>query len=770
MTSKKEKTIAIAGNPNCGKTTLFNGLTGGKQIIGNWPGVTVEKLEGYFQNKADKIKIVDLPGIYSLSASSVDEKVARDFILSHEADFIINVIDASNIERNLYLTTQLIEMKVPMLIILNRIDIAKRHNIEIDSILLSKQFGINVIELNATKDTEIEKLKDIILYELVNPLTPSAKIEYPDEIENVISRFISLFSETAKILNTDTRWVCIKLFENDEEVSASAEKTAPDVFKKFMSESDSIEKIHGESPDIIIADYRYGFIHGLIAKVKKKHINKQKTTDLIDKIVLNKITGIPIFMFVMFLVFSVTMNLGGALIDFFDLLSGAVFKDGLRVILETVNTPAWIVTIAANGIGAGIQTIATFIPIIFFMFLMLALLEDSGYMARAAFIMDRLMRHMGLPGKSFVPMIVGFGCTVPAIMATRTLDNYRDRVMTVFMTPFMSCGARLPVYAIFAAAFFGNSSGLIVFSLYLTGIALSIGTGILLKKKVFKGEVTYFVMELPTYNYPRFKHIMIHTWNRLKIFIKDAGKIIIIGIMILSFINSLGTDLTFGNEGKEKSVLSQIGKIITPVFTPMGIEKDNWPASVALFTGIFAKEAVIGTLTSLYSQLNNDITSDNTEFDFAKSVKEAFMTIPINLKIAAENTIDPFNLFKDESSATNIMRNDKQSDKIIPELRNHFLKGKWQAYSYLLFILIYFPCLAATGAIFREIGYKLGIISVTYLTILAWTISTLFYQITVGRNLFLILTALLIMAAIYVFFSILGKQTEIKKICREDEC
>ncbi|MBN1500075.1 MAG: Fe(2+) transporter permease subunit FeoB [Spirochaetes bacterium] len=769
MAFENKKTIAIAGNPNCGKTTLFNGLTGGKQIIGNWPGVTVEKLEGVFHGKNGHVKVVDLPGIYSLSASSIDEKAARDYILMREADLIVNVIDASNIERNMYLTTQLLEMKVPMIILLNRIDIAKRHGIDINSEMFSRQLGIGVYELNATKDSQITGIKNVIEKELSNPRTSPVRIEYPDEIENIISEFRDSFSDTAKKFNTDSRWISIKLLENDGEVSEEIRSAHPVTYSEFSGKLSSVEKLHGESSDIIIADYRYGFIHGLISKIKRKLINKQKTTDMIDRIVLNKFTGIPIFMIIMFIVFSVTMNFGGALIDFFGMLSGAVFIDGFRVLLENLHSPSWLITIFSAGVGTGIQTIATFIPIIFFMFLMLAVLEDSGYMARAAFLMDRLMRHMGLPGKSFVPLIVGFGCTVPAIMASRTLDNYRDRVMTVFMTPFMSCGARLPVYAIFSAAFFGKSSGLVVFSLYLAGILLSIGTGIILKKNVFKGEVTYFVMELPTYNYPRLKHIMIHTWNRLKIFIRDAGKIIILGIVILSFLNSIGTDFTFGNEGKEKSLLSQTGKFITPLFTPLGIEKDNWPASVALFTGIVAKEAVVGTLTSLYGQINSaaeDIEQD--PYDFSSSVKEAFMTIPVNIKTAVKDTFNPFNLFANERESAEIVQ---QSDEgIFPDLKRHFRKGRWQAYSYLLFILIYFPCLAATGAIFREIGYKLGMISISYLTVLAWAVSTLFYQITTGHDIIFAAAALFTLAAIYLFFILLGRKNEIKKICREDEC
>jgi ferrous iron transport protein B len=387
------------------------------------------------------------------------------------------------------------------------------------------------------------------------------------------------------------------------------------------------------------------------------------------------------------------------------------------------------------------------------MFFMLSLLEDSGYMARAAFVMDRFMRVIGLPGKSFVPMLVGFGCTVPAIMATRTLESKRDRMLTIFMAPFMSCGARLPVYALFAAAFFPESSGLMVFAIYMTGIGLAILTGLLMKKTLLRGEASHFIMELPVYNPPRLKHIMIHPWNRLKQFVLRASRIIVIMVTVLAFLNSLGTDGSFGNEDNEKSVLSKIGKTITPVFTPMGVEKDNWPASVALFTGLFAKEAVVGTLNSLYSQSEMSSSQDsstgkktgedgagtageNQEFSLSGSLEEAFATIPENLSGVFGSLSDPLGtgIISEAGDQEKVAEEIEVDRGIFESMRRHFTGGQMQVFAYLIFILVYFPCVAAMGAIVRETGLGMALFQSAYLTILAWVVATLFYQIALGHS------------------------------------
>ncbi|HQJ05781.1 MAG TPA: Fe(2+) transporter permease subunit FeoB, partial [Spirochaetota bacterium] len=723
--------IALVGNPNCGKTTLFNGLTGGNIKTGNWPGVTVEKREGLLKSDGSDITIVDLPGIYSFSAHSEDEKVARDYILSGEPACIINIVDASNLERNLYLTVQLIEMKVPIIIILNMIDIAEKEKIKINVEGLSKKLGLPVLAISAVDKEDITKVKKAINDKIADPIISNINIDYPNEIESVIACWDEKIRIVARKLSIDSRWISLKVLENDAWIKEKVLSGNILAESEVNEEQNKIEKILGDSAEIITADYRFGFISGLCRQIIKKETRRRSLTDKIDRIVLNKVLGIPIFLAVMYLTFWLTISFGGAFIDFFDGFFGTIFVDGFGTLLETIKTPSWLKIILADGIGGGIQAVATFVPIMFMMFFVLSILEDSGYMARAAFVMDRFMKLLGLPGKAFIPMIVGFGCTVPAILGTRTLENKKDRFLTIFMAPFMSCGARLPVYALFVAAFFPKAGGLIVFSIYMTGIILAVLTGILLKNTLFRGERSYFIMELPPYHAPRIKHIFLHTWLRLKSFVIRAGAVIIIAVAILGFLNSIGTDGTIGNEDSENSVLSVIGKTITPVFEPMGIEKDNWPATVGIFTGLFAKEAVVGTLNSLYAQIaasdEETETEEEESFDFWDGIKNSFLTIPEGLKGVLGGLVDPFGLGVISEKNEDEMAEEIGTDKaIFGRMNKYFAKGGCQAYAYLLFVLLYFPCVAAFGAIVKETGWLFGLLNAGYLTLLAWITATLF--------------------------------------------
>lgn len=784
----KKTVVAIAGNPNCGKTTLFNGLTGGRQRIGNWPGVTVEKKEGTLKSGENEVLVVDLPGIYSLSAHSEDEKAARDFLLCGEVDLIINIVDAANLERNLYLTTQIAEMKVPMLVIINRADIALKNKTVIDSEHLAEHLGCPVILISAVKNDGLKIAVEAIFSSLENQKIPEVSIKYREPIENLLKRWgedESLFTghSSAK------RWLSLKLIEEDR---LSLEKSGIIIGKDDKEIAGDIKKLEDEleeSPDIEIADARYAYIHGLSKDVVTRKGDRSGISDRIDSFVLSRIMGIPFFLTVMYVMFWVTVTIGGAFIDFFDISAGTLFVEFPKHLLKTAGAPAWLSAILAVGIGTGLQTIATFIPVIFSMFLMLSILEDSGYMARAAFVMDRFMRSIGLPGKSFVPMIVGFGCTVPAIMGTRTLDSKKDRLLTIFMSPFMSCGAKLPVYVLFAAAFFPASSGVMVFSLYIAGIALAVVTGFILKLTLFKGEASHFVMELPLYNIPRPGAILIHTWNRLKLFLLRASKVIITAVFILSLLNSTGTDGSFGNEDTEKSVLASIGRSITPVFEPMGVRADNWPASVSLFTGLFAKEAVVGTLNSLYGQkvvsdtktaeaAASEKKSEQKEknpaevgaegkveepaaaeepFSVSKGLLEAWNTIPANLSGAAEALSDPLGTGVLENTADSAaMAEEMEVDTTtFDRLRSYFTVN--QAYAFLLFILLYFPCVAALGAMFRETGIKLAAVESVYLTVFAWIVATLFYQLSEGHNILWIGSACGLMGLLIVALYIMGR-------------
>jgi len=729
-------TIGVAGNPNCGKTTLFNALTGASQRVGNWPGVTVERKIGKYTHTGKKIEVVDLPGIYSLSAASVDEEVARDYILSKEADIIVSIIDASNLERNLYLTVQLLEMKTPLVIALNMMDVARSRKIDINVDELSSRLGCPVVPIVATKKEGLERLKSVINQAAAKKSVPAAPVHYPAEIKKAIDELVPEIQNSLQGQNLEPRWAAIKLLEEDQMIAKLVGNKADEILMRCKND---IEAKLGEEADIILADRRYGFINELTGKTVKKTTRIGKTvSDGIDRIVLNRVLGIPIFLAAMYLMFMVTINLGGAFIDFFDIFAGTIFVDGLGNLLSAMGSPDWLNAILAGGIGGGIQTIATFIPPIGFMFLCLSLLEDSGYMSRAAFVMDRFMRFIGLPGKSFVPMLVGFGCNVPAIMATRTLETQRDRTLTIMMNPFMSCGARLPVYAIFAAAFFPIGGQNLVFGLYLIGIGFAVITGLVLKNTLLKGEITPFVMELPPYHLPTVRGVVLRAWERLKTFIFRAGKIIIPVVVILSFLNSMGTDGSFGNEDTDKSALSSIGKSITPVFYPMGLTNDNWPATVGIFTGIFAKEAVVGTLDAMYSQMDESAGSeegDEDAFDFWGSIKESFTTIPENLAGVAGSFLDPLGISVGDVSNIETASEELEVSTGVFGSMTRLFDGKIGAFAYLLFILLYFPCVAAIAAVYLQTNMRWTLFSGVWTTFIGYMAATLFYQVaTIGRH------------------------------------
>jgi ferrous iron transport protein B len=753
-------TIAIAGNPNSGKTTLFNGLTGSNQHIGNWPGVTVEKKEGNYKYRGRVVHLIDLPGIYSLSAYSEDEKIARGYILSGEADVVINIIDAGNLERNLYLTTQLLEMRVPCIVVLNMMDLAQKKGIEIDISHMESHLGCPVVAISAVRRGDIEKIRNALDLVLAHVPLSEAKVTYTDEIEEEITKLVPELQEVSKKLGANERWTAVKVIENDNWIIEKVLSGTSISWERITEVHDKLEKLLDEPSDILVADCRYGFTHGIVSDVMKVHKEKQPTTERIDRVVLSRVLGIPIFLIAMYIMFFIAVNVGGAFIDLFDGVFGAIFVDGFSALLGRTGSADWLVAVLAGGVGGGIRTLATFVPVIFFMFFMLAIFEDSGYMARAAFVMDRFMRWIGLPGKAFVPLLIGFGCNVPAIMATRTLENRRDRIVTVFILPLMSCSARLPVYALFAAAFFPRSAQNIVFSLYVTGIVLAILTGLLFRKTLFGGAPTPFVMELPPYHSPRFRHIMHHSWIRLKVFMLRA-RVLIPMMLFLTLLNSVGTDGSFGNENSEKSVLSKIGKTITPAFRPIGIDDENWPASVALFTGLFAKEAVVGTMNAIYSQM--DMGSEKAEeetVDVWLGIEQAARTVPVNILALRHVLLHPFGAqLGEEISREELAAQSLQVDtSVFYSMRKRFTGGPAQAYAYLLFILIYVPCIVAVTAIAREIGVGLTVFSVIYLTVLGWIVSTLFYQLTVGFQPLWIAVPLAMLSSIIVGMRVVGKK------------
>lgn len=725
-------TVGVVGNPNCGKTTVFNVLTGSRQHVGNWPGVTVEKKTGEYAFEHKNIALVDLPGTYSLEAAddqvSLDEKVARDFVASKTADLIINIIDASNIERNLYLTSQLLEMRVPMLVVLNMMDAVRQRGMQIDTEKLAQHLGCPVVAIAAAKNEGINHLKKAINQLAKTKPIPSITITYADALETAIANLSPCLSRQAINHHCDLRWLALRALEDDTLACEIAGINQQAFIKQLQIE---VEAETADEIDILAADARYEFVNQTTqACVTKLSEVTHHHSDKIDNIVLNRYLGIPIFLLVMYTMFMFTINIGGAFIDFFDQLFGAFLVDGLGALLAQWHCPDWLVVLISQGLGGGVQVVATFIPIVGFLFLFLSALEDSGYMARAAFVMDRFMRFIGLPGKSFVPMIVGFGCNVPAIMATRTLDNRRDRILTNLMNPFMSCGARLPVYALFAAAFFPTGGQNIVFGLYLFGIVIAVLTGLIMRHTLFKGNSAPFIMELPNYHLPRLYSVLLRTWDRLKTFIVNAGKVIVPMVLVLNFLNALGTDGSFGRENSSQSVLSEIGRSLTPAFTPMGITPENWPATVGIFTGILAKEAVVGTLDALYSQMETDAQAAEIKtFNLWQSVQQAFLTVPDNLSAIADNVLDPLGLNIGDVSDLNTAA-EKQAVKTdtYAAMRYSF-DGKAGAFAYLLFILLYAPCITATAAIQRETSTGWAVFVLGWTTGLAYITATLFYQI-----------------------------------------
>ena len=713
---KEVKQIGIVGNPNSGKTTVFNALTGATQRVGNWPGVTVEKIIGEYTWANKKVEVVDLPGIYSLSTSSLDEDIAKQYIFNEDPHLIINVIDASNLERNLYLTVQLIEMCVPLLIVLNMMDIVKQKRLKIKIEKLAELLDCPVVCVVANKAESVDKIKEGVDHALDCPSVSKTHISFPLELQEIIDELVPSINFIHGEHASSKRWAAIELLEGnyDRTVLKEIDQLTP----KINLVKQKIKVQLGDEIDILVADARYGFINSLCKKVvDKSNIVRKNVTDIVDKVVLNKFFGIPIFLAIVYFMFWITISIGGCFIDFFDMFFGTIFVDGFAAVLTRLSAPEFIITFFAEGLGGGIQTISTFVPPIFFMFFCLSILEDSGYMSRAAFVMDGAMRKIGLPGKAFVPMLVGFGCNVPAIMSTRTLEKQNDRILTVLMNPFMSCGARMPVYVLFTVAFFPNTGNFIVFSLYLVGIFFAGITGFLLRRTLLESETSPFIMELPPYHMPSMRSVLIHTWQKLKAFMFKAGKAILMVVVVLTFFGSIGTDGSYGNKDSTKSLLAKAGQVITPVFKPMGLKEENWPAAVGLITGVFAKEAVIGTLDNLYVQIESfeSVVEENQD-NFG--IKELLNGIIESFASIISNFVDLFSSTDKELDV---------NDGIFDSMRKYF-DGKAGAYAYLLLVLLYVPCVASIAAVYKELGIGWTMFSCGYLLMVAWMAAVVFYQ------------------------------------------
>ncbi|MDC0724930.1 Fe(2+) transporter permease subunit FeoB [Phytobacter diazotrophicus] len=712
----KKLTVGLIGNPNSGKTTLFNQLTGARQRVGNWAGVTVERKEGQFSTTHHQVTLVDLPGTYSLttisSQTSLDEQIACHYILSGDADILINVVDASNLERNLYLTLQLLELGIPCVVALNMLDIAEKQKVRIDIDALSARLGCPVIPLVSTRGRGIDALKIALDRHQKNKQIELVHYAQP------LSREADVLAQgmAADMPIQQRRWLGLQMLEGDIYSRAYAGDAAHKLDISLARLQDEID-----DPALHIADARYQTIAAICEAVSNTlTAESSQFTAAVDRIILNRFLGLPIFLFVMYLMFLLAINIGGALQPIFDAGSVAIFVHGIQWLGYTLHFPEWLTVFLAQGLGGGINTVLPLVPQIGMMYLFLSFLEDSGYMARAAFVMDRLMQALGLPGKSFVPLIVGFGCNVPSVMGARTLDAPRERLMTMMMAPFMSCGARLAIFAVFAAAFFGQQGALLVFSLYVLGIVMAILTGLMLKHTIMRGEASPFIMELPVYHVPHLKSLVLQTWQRLKGFVLRAGKVIVIVSIFLSALNS------FSLSGKtvdniNDSALASVSRVFTPILEPIGVHGDHWQATVGLVTGAMAKEVVVGTLNSLYTAEH----IQKAEFNPAE------YNLPDELLAALNETWSSLKNTFSLSVLANPIEASK-GDGEMAEGTMGVMSEKFgsaaAAYSYLIFVLLYTPCISVMGAIARESSRGWMGFSVLWGLNIAYSLATLFYQ------------------------------------------
>lgn len=663
--------IALVGNPNCGKTTMFNYLTGSSQYVGNWPGVTVEKKEGKLKQYKD-VKVIDLPGIYSLSPYTLEEVITRNYLITEKPEIIINIVDGTNLERNLYLSTQVMELGIPVIIALNMMDIVRKNGDTINKDKLGKSMGCTVVETSALKGDGCK--------ELINKAIELAKSHKVNAIEHTFSVDVEkVLSDIENEIQNQVpkehlRWFAIKLFENDEKAieQGNISKSSKDKVGVIVTSFEDKVDDDGES---IITNERYNYISGIIGKCAvKKNKSKLTTSDKIDKIVTNRVLGLPIFAAVMFLVYYLSIStIGTGATDWVnDVLFGDIIPPAVEGFLTSIGTADWLNSLILDGIIAGVGAVLGFLPQMMVLFLCLAILEDCGYMSRIAFIMDRIFRKFGLSGKSFIPMLIGTGCGVPGIMASRTIENESDRKMTIITTTFMPCSAKLPIIALIAGSLFPGSAW-VAPSAYFVGIAAIICSGIILKKtKAFAGEPAPFVMELPKYHVPSVKGVFIHMWDRSKSFVKKAGTIIFLACGLIWFLSTFNWSLEMVET--PDSILASIGKVIAPIFNPLGW--GDWKAAVATISGLIAKENVVGTFGILYGV--GEVAEDGVEI---------------------WNTL--------QGSFTQL-----------------------SAYSFLLFNLLCAPCFAAIGAIKREMGNaKWTWVAVGYQTGLAYVVALTVYQL-----------------------------------------
>lgn len=649
MTNKLR--VALAGNPNVGKTSIFNIITGTRQHVGNWPGVTVEKKSGERKVGDTEIEFVDLPGTYSLSAFSLDEKVARDFIIEEKPDVVVHIVDATNLERNLYLTTQLIELGVKIIVALNMSDLANKKGTIIDTDKLSELLNVSVVKTVGNTGDGVNKLLDTIVDIASKPHSDAKTVSYGNNIESSIKSIKAALEKDSSLKSKyPLRWLSLALLENDEGVQDLIENSSA------KSEVDTIlDSIDADEFETAIPDKRYSMLRKIVSQSATRSREKVSQSEIMDRVLTDKYLGIPIFLALMWGAFELTFTAAGPFMDIIDTIAGSL-ADSAKANIGT----EWLASVVGDGIIAGVGAVIIFLPNIMIMFFILAMLEASGYLARAAFIVDKIMYKLGMHGKSFIPMLMGFGCTVPAVMSTRTIEDEKDRLLTILVAPFMSCGARLPVYVLLAGAFFATHAGSIIWGLYVFGIVVAILSAALLRKFVIKGEPAPFVMELPPYRQPTLKACLLHMWDKGSLYLKKAGTLILAGAILVWFLASYPVGVEYGSEA---SYAGQLGHLLEPLFRPLGFD---WRIAVALFFGFLAKEVVVGSLGVLYA------------------------------------------VGEDEAALTAALQADPTFSPTI-------------AMGLMVFTLLYLPCVAVIGVMKKEMGsWKWVAFSILYSTIIAW--------------------------------------------------
>ena len=707
--------VAVAGNPNAGKSTLINAVAGARLHVGNWPGVTVEKKTAVFQYKGRNITLVDLPGAYSLSPYTQEEIIARDYLVQERPDVIINVVDATNLERNLYFTLQLLELGVPVVMALNMYDEAKNKGFKIDTAVMASMLGAVVVPTVATRHEGMDRLIESVLAAADAPgRARSEEVHYGNDIEDAIDRLLAdLAPESPRLLEQyPRRWLALKLIEKDEKVLTETGMKADDAL--LLSATRHLRAAHGEDLEALMADLRYGLAAGLVREaLQKPEKRKRELTERIDAVVLNRFSGLPIFFLAMWFVFKLTFDLSAPFTDWIDGAASGPIKRQASVLLAWIGAPDWTVSLATDGVIAGVGMVLTFVPAIFAMMFFLTLLEGSGYMARAAFVMDRAMHAIGLHGKSFIPMLLGFGCNVPAIYATRTLESPRDKALTALLVPLMSCGARLPVYVVFTGAFFSACAGTVLWSLYVFGIVLAVFMGLLFKQTLFRGESPIFIMELPPYRLPTPRSLAIHTWEKGKHYLIKAGTYILAVSVVVWFL----LNLPWGVVQKHDSYIGKAGQAIAPVFAPLGF--GTWEASAALISGVIAKEIVVATMAEVYAAKAEK--KEEKAPPLAEDLKELVVTFGSACRKAAENVVSTFGI------ASMAAEEKEETAGLKQILAKAFTP--LSAYAFMVFVLLYMPCVVVVIVMRQEFGgWKWPAFGVVYQTALAWVVALVVYQ------------------------------------------